>query len=215
MIKNKPGVYMILNIITNDRYVGSSPRRLSYRWSEHKCQLNANRNNIPNLQSAWNKYGPDAFCFIVLENVSDNILEREQHWINNFKNNGVILYNRCPSAFNNIGLIMPNHVSQISSETHKKRWANMSPKERKYNIRKLRQYWNDRTSKELSDVVKEGWRKRNEKRPPVYFQSPSGDIIAVYHRYNFCLENGLDPSAMTKVIKGKRPSHKGWTLHNP
>lgn len=44
------------------------------------------------------------------------------------------------------------------------------------------------------------------------FTSPIGDIIEGTNIADFCRNHGLNPSHMYAIIKGKRKSHKGWTL---
>lgn len=210
MKMKRPGVYMILNIRTNDRYVGSSPRSLSYRWSEHKYALRANRHGNPNLQAAWNQYGDYAFRFIILENIEDNVVEREQYWIDEFTNAGMNLYNRCPSAYDHRGLIMPPSVGERASQFHKNRWSSMSKEERDNGVRGIREYWKDKSSEDLAVAVSKGWRKNLSNQEPRRMISPSGEIVEFHVLVDFCSEHNLDPSAIVKVCSGKRPSHKGW-----
>ena len=65
------GIYKIINKINGKYYVGSSVNIKDYpnnRWSRHIADLNANRHHNDYLQRAWNKYGQDAFEFIIIEN---------------------------------------------------------------------------------------------------------------------------------------------------
>lgn len=41
--------------------------------------------------------------------------------------------------------------------------------------------------------------------------SPEGDIVDVYNLSDFCRSRNLTPSALSSVINGKRPKHKGWS----
>lgn len=43
------------------------------------------------------------------------------------------------------------------------------------------------------------------------FKSPQGDSVDIYNLNEFCRENGLDVSAMSKVHLGKWNQHKKWT----
>jgi group I intron endonuclease len=61
------GVYSIRHIASGKRYVGSASRGIGYRWWEHKHHLSKGQHHSKHLQSAWNKYGPDAFVFEILE----------------------------------------------------------------------------------------------------------------------------------------------------
>ncbi|HEX5125660.1 MAG TPA: GIY-YIG nuclease family protein [Rhodocyclaceae bacterium] len=77
------GIYAIRRIGTNDcsiGYSGNIPRR----WGEHRRKLRRNKHSNPYLQNAWNKYGEDAFEFIVLEECSHNeafLMLAEADWM--------------------------------------------------------------------------------------------------------------------------------------
>lgn len=217
MNKNLPGVYMIMNIETNGRYVGSTPRQLKSRWAEHRSTLRNNRNGNRNLQSSWNEYGEDAFVFIVLENTfENNIYEREQYWMDKFNNAGFELYNHCPNANSHLGLIMPKGFRKNRSDIQKKYWADMPSDKRKAYSEKMKELYSRPEMKaKISNAVRKGVYKRNQSREPIYLRSPEGEVIAIHQRHIFCLEHNLDPSAITKVLKSKRPSYKGWTLPDP
>lgn len=60
------GVYIIENLITNSFYIGSSVD-MHARLLKHRRELQRGIHGNPHLQSAWNKYGADAFVFRVLE----------------------------------------------------------------------------------------------------------------------------------------------------
>lgn len=75
-------VYLLLNKVNSKLYIGSTTN-IHSRWSLHKRQLNTNSHANFHLQSAWNKYGADAFGFSILEECSkDQLLSREQFWLN-------------------------------------------------------------------------------------------------------------------------------------
>jgi len=76
-----PGIYIILNTENGKHYVGSS-KCLRKRSKEHVYKLNSGKHSSRKLQHAWNKYGPDAFRFDVVEEVAESeLLVREQHWM--------------------------------------------------------------------------------------------------------------------------------------
>ena len=76
------GIYVILNILNNKCYIGSS-RNIRKRKSQHIKELKDNLHYNAHLQAAWNKYGADKFIFTVLEEVADraDLWTRELHWI--------------------------------------------------------------------------------------------------------------------------------------
>jgi group I intron endonuclease len=57
---NPPGVYKIVNKLTNQCYVGQA-KRLTGRLSDHFCQLKKDKHVNPRLQNAFNKYGHSQF----------------------------------------------------------------------------------------------------------------------------------------------------------
>ncbi|MDB6104038.1 MAG: hypothetical protein JWO52_4037 [Gammaproteobacteria bacterium] len=114
------GVYMIRNLVTGKVYVGSAVK-LRKRANEHHSTLVANTHFNRRLQNSWNKHGPDAFEFVVLELVQDlgQLTSVEQRHIDERQSfvNGVG-YNLRPKADSNLGLKMPPHVIEIIRRTH-------------------------------------------------------------------------------------------------
>jgi group I intron endonuclease len=81
----KSGIYSIINLTNNKRYVGSSINTHK-RLVQHFWLL---RNNIHDnifLQNSYNKYGKDSFIYEVLEECCEELLpERENYYIEHFK----------------------------------------------------------------------------------------------------------------------------------
>jgi group I intron endonuclease len=75
------GVYEIVHLNTGKRYIGQSINTKS-RWTDHKRMLRAGAHPNPKLQAYWDKYGPDAFLFRVLEECKKEELDAiEQKYI--------------------------------------------------------------------------------------------------------------------------------------
>ncbi len=115
---NTSGIYAILNITNEKIYVGSA-KSFKSRWLIHLRELKKNKHYNSYLQRAWNKYGINNFIFVILE-VTDNLLEREQHWINKLKpfdkNFG---YNVCITAGSQLGLKHTEITKLKMSNAHK------------------------------------------------------------------------------------------------
>ena len=80
-MKNKSGIYMILNTYNNKCYIGST-KNFYTRKQKHFRLLVLNKHHSDHLQSSYNKYGRDKFIFIVLEECEEScLLEREIFWI--------------------------------------------------------------------------------------------------------------------------------------
>ena len=78
------GVYSIMNLVNNKRYIGQSVD-VYVRWGNHKSALRNNRHGNKHLQNAWNTYGEDNFNFEVLSVCDiDTIDKIEQYYIKLF-----------------------------------------------------------------------------------------------------------------------------------
>lgn len=75
------GIYAIVHRETGRRYIGSS-KLIERRWVDHVKCLRKNKHHSPYLQHAWNKYGAEAFDFVVLELCDVDVrIAREQAWL--------------------------------------------------------------------------------------------------------------------------------------
>lgn len=99
--KNIPqvcGIYAIVNIVNNKRYIGSTIAAKKRCYS-HRLALRKNSHHSRHLQNAWNKYGEGAFIFVVLEVCDEReLLKREQFYIDTIAD-----YNSSPTAGNCLG----------------------------------------------------------------------------------------------------------------
>lgn len=89
----KSGVYKITNLINNKIYLGSSSD-LRSRKKSHLFLLRNNNHPNKHLQNSYNRYGDNNFKWEIIEYVEfnenkeilkKNLLEREQHWIDELK----------------------------------------------------------------------------------------------------------------------------------
>ena len=115
----KAEVYLISNNVNGKCYVGSIIH-LDQRRKQHFSRLEHNKHVNKHLQNAYNKYGREAFEFEVLEiididdSIKDNLLMREQFWIDNLKP----AYNILPVAGSNLGYQHTEETKQkISNST--------------------------------------------------------------------------------------------------
>lgn len=93
------GIYQIRNLVTEDRYIGSTIH-FKQRWSTHRCDLRNKVHHNQHLVSAWHKHGESNFAFEVLEECSpDNLLVREQVHLDAARAlSGIQVYNLSPIA---------------------------------------------------------------------------------------------------------------------
>jgi group I intron endonuclease len=76
------GIYKIINVVNNKFYVGSAVD-LKRRKTRHFSELRNNRHSNGRLQNSWNKYGEQAFVFVVVEELPDDadLLAAENVWL--------------------------------------------------------------------------------------------------------------------------------------
>lgn len=93
------GIYEIVNAVNGHSYVGSA-KDFANRWSGHQSRLRKGKHHNRHLQSAWDKYGADAFTFrrLLLCSAADLLLY-EQIVIDGKRPE----YNIAPRAGNTLG----------------------------------------------------------------------------------------------------------------
>jgi group I intron endonuclease len=227
----KSGIYQIVNIKTNERYIGCT-KNFNSRKANHLYDLRNHKNKNPRLQKAYDDYGEENLAFLRLEYVSGSkelLLEREQYWID---------------------LLLPEYNAELkagSSTKHVKK-----PEVRAKISRSMKEVWQDaeyranyskvrgaipsnRRGVKLSEETKEKIRQANlGKNNPNYGKprsvetkerirkgnlktydgaiSPDGEIYSPIHdMQSFCKYFDLGYSSLIAVIRGRRKTHKGWT----
>jgi group I intron endonuclease len=74
------GIYAIIHRETGRCYVGQA-NLISKRWNCHRYELRKGVHHSRYLQRCWDKYGEDAFDFMILEECSpEQLTEREISW---------------------------------------------------------------------------------------------------------------------------------------
>lgn len=155
----KSGIYSIINLIDDKRYVGSAIN-LNKRLYEHKRQLQNNKHPNRYLQFAWNKHGSKVFEFYIIENCEkENLINKEQAWLDWLKclvPNG---YNLSPTANSQLGFKHSNETKlkisvaakNISEETRIKMKKPKSEEHKaKLSIARKKRIISDETKLKLS-----------------------------------------------------------------
>lgn len=116
----KPGVYVIENLMNNKVYIGSSTMRIIKRIEHHISMLRAGKHKNAYLQNAFNKYGETSFCASIIETTEKHkTLEREQYWIDREEKENLYNINHLASGTPN----MSKETILKRAETMKKKHA--------------------------------------------------------------------------------------------
>lgn len=205
------GVYGILNTETGKWYVGQAVD-IERRWGRHLRELKYGYHHNAILQKSYDKHGPDAFSFVLLEECPvDTLGEREIFWIakkDSFEN-GYNL-NRGGDG-GNLGWKMPEEVKrkiafansgersfwygkkQPESANKKRREALLGPKN--HNFGKT---FSEETRRKLHDA--HVGRNPPNKRPVRCIET--GVIYESAKKAAAIL--GVDHSTLTKCCRGER-----------
>jgi len=99
-VNSVSGIYIILNLINNKFYVGSTVN-FKNRRKAHLAALKGKRHYCRHLQRSFNLYGEQAFEFRSIEYCEEKeLIYREQYWIDKFWNTEY-LYNEYSQAHRN------------------------------------------------------------------------------------------------------------------
>ena len=99
--KGKSGIYAFINNINGNIYIGSSVCLYNRLRDYNQPRYLKIKSHFP-IVRALNKYGSENFTIVILEITdSENLIRREQKWINDFKP----LYNILRNAGNSAGYI--------------------------------------------------------------------------------------------------------------
>lgn len=115
----KCGIYLIFNLVSGKRYVGSSIN-IYNRFHEYIHILKINEAHNKHLQNSWNKYGEESFVFQVLEYCEPKVqFEREQYYIDLIKPE----YNLTLNVVANTGHKVEEETKKKISNTLKAKYA--------------------------------------------------------------------------------------------
>lgn len=155
------GIYAIVYRETGIRYIGQSVD-IRNRWRIHRNDLARGVHHSPYLQRMWNKYGSDAFDFVILEAITDiaTLTAREQEYLDTrFAAVGSHEFNGSPTAGSPLGVVR-------SPET-RQRWREQR-KGRQWSPTRRASYKGPSEAQALQAQKLGHWLKDNIHKPEVY-----------------------------------------------
>lgn len=222
-----PCIYEIVNLITGDRYIGSSWTG-STRFRSHWTNLKKNKHTNIHLQNAWNKYGIGAFQLSYLRTFRPEEMTREalytleQDYIDYYKP----IYNIAKKV--DRPTTTPEQRRKMS-ENKSKEYIVTDPNGKELKILGLRPFCraNGLDHSAMTRVLKgewsnhRGWKVRRIGENALIFKdkrfkhlwivtNPNGKITKVKNLKSFCLQWGLIASNMRQVAQGRGQTHRGW-----
>lgn len=122
LLKNKSGIYKIINIINNRIYVGSA-KNFYTRYCNHFYLLKKNKHFNKFLQNDFNKTGFEYFNFELIEITQiNNLINTEQKYLNEYYDEQNICYNIRQIANSSLGKkISDEHKEKISKANKRKK----------------------------------------------------------------------------------------------
>lgn len=204
---NFSGIYLLINLVNNKFYVGSSINVFNRTKSHLKSMKGGYHPNI-HIQRSYKKFG-DCFSPILIERVNDKnkLIEREQFWIDELDaTNRKIAYNIAPNAGNTLGCVMSEKSRNLMSISrtgikHHMFGANLS-KEHKFKISQshigIRHTEATKKKIGLSQSIS------------VLQYSLDGKFVRKWESITEAKYKGFDKACISKCCNGQRKTHGGF-----
>ena len=229
------GIYILYNIFTGRRYVGSS-RNLKHRRTCHFSGMKNGTHENYKIRNECSTYGVDSFRWEILERCEIGCLvEREQWWMDSLK----------PEL--NIILTADNHnctETERRKEARKRQAEKItgrkqSQEEKDKRAKSIKEFWakpenvgkkivsqeqrrvlsekntganNPNWGKPRSEESKQKSSQSNSKVRHI-FHSPDGKLVEIINPYKNSVKlTGLSYSVIRKMYTGRQESSKGWTF---
>lgn len=203
------GIYLISNLVNGKVYIGSAVS-LNSRLNTHFLRLQKQKHENCLLQRAWNKYGKDAFGFIVVEYCpKEQLLEREQFYLDSLKSYDTEFgYNICKIA----GTPQQKHTEETKDKISKARKGRMCPIEVRLKISETKRKLcdNPQFRQKMSRINKERYknpieRKKLSQRSIEKWQQPEYRERLIKIQKERC-SNLFEKRRLSEQMKGKKHS---------
>ncbi len=219
-------IYKVTNKINGKIYIGKTVKSLSRRRTEHHTGIENTDNVFKGFKGALQKYGKEQFVWEILEECPiEELNSREVHYIEDHKSymKGVG-YNLTKGGDGApYGDLNPSKRPDVKE---KLRLANTGYKHTEDTLKimseKSLEFYKNGMPVEQRVKISESLLKLNRHVPAgkdspmakgCTLVDPDGIVHEVMGIRLFAQENGLDNSAVSKLINGKLKTHKGWRLY--
>jgi group I intron endonuclease len=224
-------IYRIANKINGKYYIGYSVRPYA-RWMDHKNNARNNKKGV--LYDSIRKYSVNNFDFEVIYQSKDKI-----HTHSVMEDYFIVLYQtQVPYGYNNAsggqgGSLRTGmkHSSETKEKISKARAGSKQSKETKEKISssmsgKLNPMYGKKHSEETKQKIRDKALQRtynpkcrdyhkginNPTSKKYCIQTPDNTRLIIKNLAQFCRENDLSPTEMTKTVTGKARQHKGYRI---
>jgi len=235
--RNIPCVYQITNHRNGRIYIGSCVS-ITKRLAVHNSKLRKGKAS-PYLQKEYNKHG-DAYLMKAIEYCSiENMIEREQFWLNKYYDDQQNCYNINPTAYSQLGTKFSDEVKAKMSQNAKKITVELvSPTGEVVTVVGIKKFCKEIniSQSNLSCLRKgktntcKGWRLASKKDEPLLSRheqtaeklkrtfdirlvNRSNEIFGpIVNMNQFCKVHNISSEMIRQLLKGKVKIAKGWRL---
>jgi group I intron endonuclease len=201
------GIYIIRNKTNGNVYIGSTSS-FSKRKNRHFRYLRTGRHENKHLQNAFNKYGEDAFEFIIVKHTT-NLLQEEQQLLNQYFGKPEC-YNICGTAGSPSvkGRIKNIEWRQKIAESVKQ-FYNDNPQQKELLAQKRRgSKISDEVRQKMSDSHKKGISHHNSKLTEDQVKEIKTTYVPRVCSYGTLAKKfGVDKKTIIRIIQGKTWNH--------
>lgn len=200
-------IYVIRNIINNNKYIGSTIKGRAARKNSHFSSLKRNKHHSCKLQNDYNKFGKDKFVFEIIEEEVVSEMKRvvclEQKWIDEIKPE----YNISAKAYSNYGVKLSQSAKDKISKAQKGRRKSEETKQ------KLREI--NLGKKKPENIKKILFDKMKDRCIKVYQYDKKGEYIKTFDSLSQAKKEGFHPHKIKQSCLGIIENYKGFIWKSP
>jgi group I intron endonuclease len=199
----KTGIYKITNTNNSKFYIGSAAISFKKRYNDHISSLKNNKHRNRHLQHSFKKYGLDCFIFEIIEICKEEIIAKEQYYIDTLNPH----YN---IARNVTSPMLGRKMNEESlARMSKFRKGKKFSKEHIEALSKVRKGFDSPKRREVREKM------HKKQRIKIEAIDLTTNEITQHNSIHECSINlGLDATCISRVLSGKngRSQHNGYTF---